>query len=315
MVRSNAKKLPKNFSKLNYCVLAVSTLALVFCISLALIDSKSENAETALKTMKYWIQTSQDPRNLVNLIKVFNVLEWKETKTWNDADWLWFYDYPFTKYSTQMKNLKINQRVNHFPGSGWVTSKSLMSRSVKSEHIPKSFYSMQDADAMLKYFIANPQKKFVQKNINNRRVKIVSNKEINLNVRDTFVQEFIDNPLLLDGYKFDVGMFVVVTSIDPLRLYIYDGQMVLRFCLEKYHPFDAKNINKYVIHDGFQYGYTLPFVGKHINVTKFSLRSAFEAVMLNKGYNVQKVFKQMEEIIVDVYSQQEMKLLQKVSYI
>lgn len=34
--------------------------------------------------------------------------------------------------------------------------------------------------------------------------------------------EYIANPLLLDGYKFDLRVYVAVTSINPLRIYIYD---------------------------------------------------------------------------------------------
>ena len=47
------------------------------------------------------------------------------------------------------------------------------------------------------------------------------------------VSEYIDNPLLFNGFKFDLRIYIAVTSVNPLRLYIYEDGLT-RFATCKY---------------------------------------------------------------------------------
>jgi len=55
--------------------------------------------------------------------------------------------------------------------------------------------------------------------------------ELDFNMTGTFIQEYVNNPLLIDGYKFDVGVYTIITSIDPLRVYMYNGDILFRYSI------------------------------------------------------------------------------------
>lgn len=74
-----------------------------------------------------------------------------------------------------------------------------------------------------------PQKMFVQKDNEHRGIKIEKINKLNLKQNDSFIQEYIDKPLLVDGYKFDIGVYTIITSIDPLTIYIYNGDVLFRY--------------------------------------------------------------------------------------
>ena len=144
----------------------------------------------------------------------------------------------------------------------------------------------------------NPESLFVQKSNNHRGIRIQPVSELDLETKGTFVQKYIDNPLLIDGHKFDIGIYTIITSIQPLRAYIYDGDVLFRynfliqifkmkifneftfsffrFCPVEYHPFNASVVDKYVIRDDYLPIWEVKSLKRYFDAG-FGMRESFNA--------------------------------------
>jgi len=60
-------------------------------------------------------------------------------------------------------------------------------------------------------------------------------------------QQYIRRPLLIDGYKFDIRVYVLITSVQPLRVYIYEDGLV-RLCTETYRRPTKENASEMRMH-------------------------------------------------------------------
>jgi tubulin polyglutamylase TTLL5 len=59
--------------------------------------------------------------------------------------------------------------------------------------------------------------------------------------------KYLDNPLLVNGLKFDLRVYVAITSINPLRIYIYEDGLA-RFATEQYESAYATGSNNRYVH-------------------------------------------------------------------
>jgi len=51
----------------------------------------------------------------------------------------------------------------------------------------------------------------------------------------TVVQEYLNTPYLIDGLKFDMRIYVLVMSCDPLKIFMHKEGLV-RFATQPYQP-------------------------------------------------------------------------------
>lgn len=61
------------------------------------------------------------------------------------------------------------------------------------------------------------------------------------------VQEYIDKPFLMEKMKFDLRLYVLVTGVDPLRIYL-SKEGLARLSVKMYDEVDDQNLDDMMMH-------------------------------------------------------------------
>lgn len=145
------------------------------------------------------------------------------------------------------KTMKESQKLNHFPGTFQIGRKDRLWRSLHGHmqkfgkrefgFIPRTYILPQDAKALkVAWDKQGGKSKWIVKPPASARgsgIKVV-NRWSQLPKRSPLlVQKYISNPYLINGSKFDLRLYLVVTSVNPLVLYLYKNGLV-RFASVKY---------------------------------------------------------------------------------
>ena len=125
------------------------------------------------------------------------------------------------------------QRINHFPNSTELTRKDRLwlhfAQMAKNygkgcfDFVPETYVLPDNFDAFLKCYQRSRCHWIVKPNASSRGRGIFILKDLSeLPLDETVVcSRYIQDPLLIQGYKFDLRVYVLVTSYDPLKAYIY----------------------------------------------------------------------------------------------
>ena len=280
-------------------------------------ELKPLNCPATSSKQKYYL-AAQNPNGefLKHVRNVFQYLGYERTLNLNgDWDVMWAYDYPFSTLVT-INSLKPNQLVNHFPGSGYLTSKVYLATS-KFKYIPTAFSLPQDKENFLAHVKENKEKLWVQKSNKHRGITIKSIDQLDLTAKDAFVQEFVQNPFLVDKRKFDIGIYTIITSMDPLRVYVMNAEWLMRYCTEDYYPLDVHDPKKYVVGDDYTPTWELPSLKNLYNELGFSHKDSFLHYVRQKGHDSSKLIDKIYTAIAEISHEKKaamMKLVSKYPY-
>ncbi|CAB3386117.1 Hypothetical predicted protein [Cloeon dipterum] len=243
-----------------------------------------------------------DRKHLQHVFDLFERLGFQTTDE-IDSDWdvMWAHNCPFFNQTLAqiMRNLKPHQRVNKIPGNNFVTQKMAFS-IVGGSFVPKSFKLPEQHEAFLEYVNKFPNKSFVEKSIFHRNVSIKALNDISKHTSEKFIQEYVANPILIGGRKFDIGVYVVITSVEPLRIYSLEGDATFRFCTEPYEPFNASILEKYVIGKDYLPAYKVREMQPYLKLSH-KPKDAFDAYIRSIEKDPSAIWQQVRDAVESVY--------------
>eukprot|EP00730_Choanoeca_flexa_P013610 TRINITY_DN5516_c0_g1_i1.p1 TRINITY_DN5516_c0_g1~~TRINITY_DN5516_c0_g1_i1.p1 ORF type:complete len:819 (+),score=157.39 TRINITY_DN5516_c0_g1_i1:60-2516(+) len=179
-----------------------------------------------------------------------------------DCNLLWFDTCPPPAI---FNSIKPYQRVNHFPNTGQMTRKDSLARnlnlvskscpeSINFNFFPRSWILPAEAQALTAYAAKakakGKKKTYIYKPTNGARGEGIALTRNVASIPDDgsmLVQEYLSQPYLVDGHKFDLRLYVLISSVDPLRMFLFHDGLV-RLSTKAYKAPTAKNMSNTCMH-------------------------------------------------------------------
>jgi len=227
---------------------------------------------TRLQPYFKWKISSITPNSIRNCVSFMN---FEALRPSNTADNLYLGSWCKHMLTAEFGQLEEWRKVNHYPGSFhlgrkdklWYRLRSAIQKHGKDKFDtfhPTTFVLPRDYEDLNEYWQSSPSKLFIMKPPASARgngIKVINDISqipesalaapiqadgLPSKKSTVIVQQYISNPCLLEnGQKFDLRIYVLLTSVDPLRIYVYDEGLV-RFASTRYTSQEDGLIDQYM---------------------------------------------------------------------
>lgn len=152
---------------------------------------------------------------------------------------------------TQLSKMKKSQKINHFPGMFEISRKNCLAKNLNRfrevfpndyDFYPTTWLLPQDLSKLRQVFKYSSPTLIVKPEASSqgKGIFLVDKWEDVHNLKNSIAQVYVNNPLLIDGLKFDLRIYVLVAGCDPLRVFIHEEGLA-RFATEQYQEPDKDN--------------------------------------------------------------------------
>lgn len=217
--------------------------------------------------------------------------------------------------SPAFKTLGEHQKLNHFPGTFQIGRKDRLWRNLSKMQVrfgkqefsffPKTFVLPQDIKLLRKAWedSGSKQKWIIKPPASARGIGIqVIHKWSQMpRKRPLLVQKYLHKPYLISGNKFDLRIYVYVTSYDPLRIYIFSDGLV-RFASCKYSSSMKTLSNKFMHLTNYSVNkknseYQSNSDDKACQGHKWALKALWQ-FLGSKGVNTSLLWEKIKDIVI-----------------
>ncbi|CAD8160906.1 unnamed protein product [Paramecium pentaurelia] len=202
--------------------------------------------------VKRKIQINLEQTKYKVIDEVVQILDWKTTPSEFECHIFWKDTYVTDE---EYRRLLPYQRINHFPGSYMLGKKNELCRNLNKmrkqypqdyDFYPKTWHLPYQSEELRNkqgtgIFIIKPEA-----NCQGRGIFLTKKLDPFLD-KHYVVQEYISNPYLIDGLKFDLRIYVMLKSITPLKIFMYQEGLA-RFSTKKYVKPQKKNLSSVTMH-------------------------------------------------------------------
>jgi len=224
-------------------------------------DKNKQAAEDDQKTINkrlYWLGHDTPSSQDRFFIEALDPSLWSQgdSKNW---DTCWYTGMP---NSDSFEQLDASKTINHIPGNNALTIKSYLNETLvkarqhaagtanyeryqffpETYSMPEDYYRFQ-ADAA-----SSPDTLWIQKPKNlsrGRGIEVVKHPETVPFDPEWLIQRYLTDPHLYNGHKYVLRFYVVITSVEPLRFYLY-REGFAKLASETYNETDLDNLYRHL---------------------------------------------------------------------
>ncbi|OMJ92632.1 hypothetical protein SteCoe_4642 [Stentor coeruleus] len=215
----------------------------------------------------------------------------------------------------KLAKMKHYQRINHFPGMYLISRKNYLAFNLgKLKRIFPDCYNFYPRTWVipcdfgdLKAFMSSKKTPYVivkpEASCQGRGIYITKKiEDINSDEKHV-VQEYLTKPYLIDNLKFDLRIYVLVTSCDPLRIFVHEDGLT-RFATEEYEKPNSTNTEDMCMHlTNYAINKNNPNFVQNEDPEcddvghKRSLKSTYECLQ-NEGYDIERLKGRIDDMII-----------------
>ncbi|XP_039259951.2 tubulin polyglutamylase TTLL7-like [Styela clava] len=217
----------------------------------------------------------------------------------------------------RIQELKSYQHINHFPGMAEICRKDYLARNMAKmsrarpdeyHFIPRTWILPSEYNLLVLHWrdLRKRNRKpptFIMKPANGAMgngIHLFRNPERLVPHEHMIVQEYLDRPFLLDDYKIDLRLYVLVTHCDPLRAFLYRDGLV-RLGTEKYASPSESNVDSLFMHlTNYSVNKYNEKFERHADYDRGSKRSvkSFMNYLRTAGYDTTTLWRNIIDLLV-----------------